>query len=372
MRGIVESAAHLEVDSVGQLLIGRSPQIAALRQEIESAARSEAAVLITGESGVGKESVAHSIHARSPRASMPFEAVNCASLPESQLEAELFGHVEGSFASAYRDKRHKPGKLEAARHGTLFLDEIGRMTLRMQGLLRRFLETNDLRQESGVGADGVGRRVDIRVIAATNLSLRDMIPHGTFREDLYHRLNVVQIAVPPLRERRDDIPVLLAHFLGQFVMANRSPISGLSPEAMQALMEYPWPGNVREVENLVERMVVSVTRSTVDVDDLPSEIRLQGNVALRRKRERRRTIADDLYQRLVEQRESFWATVYPMYMGREITRVHVRDIVGRGLEESRGNYRILARLFNMESRDYKRFLNFLRKHDCQLPFKEYR
>ena len=369
MRDTVENVARAEVEPTGHGLIGRTPQIAALRQEIEGAARSDAAVLITGERGVGKEIVAHSIHASSPRASMPFAPVNCTSLPDSQLESELFGRVEGSFTSAYRDSRGRPGKLEAARHGTAFLDEIGEMTLRVQGLLLRFLETNELRT---VGADGAGRRITVRVIAATDRSLRDMIPQGAFREDLYHRISAVQIVVPPLRERRDDIPVLLEHFLSQFVIANRSPIKGLSPEAMAVVMGYAWPGNVRELENLVERMVVSVTQSTIDVDHLPSEIRLQGALALRPKRERRRTIADDLYQRLVEQGESFWATVYPMYMGREITRVHVRDIVARGLEEARGNYRILARLFNMESRDYKRFLNFLRKHDCQLPFKEYR
>jgi DNA-binding NtrC family response regulator len=367
MKEMVESAARVEVVPNGDVLIGRGPQIAALRQEIEGAARSDAAVLIIGETGVGKEIVAHSIHASSPRASMPFAPVNCACLPDSQLEAELFGRVEGSFRSAYRENRDRPGKLESARNGTVFFAEIGEMTLRLQGLLLRFLETNDLRT---VGA--AGRRIAVRVIAATHRSLRDLVPQGTFREDLYLGLSVVQIVVPPLRERRDDIPVLLEHFLRQFVIANRSPITGLSPEAMAVLMAYAWPGNVRELANMVERLVVSVTQSTIDVDHLPSEIRLQGNVALRPKRERRRTIADDLYERLVEQRESFWATVYPMYMGREITRVHVRDIVGRGLEEARGNYRILARLFNMESRDYKRFLNFLRKHDCQLPFKEYR
>jgi transcriptional regulator with PAS, ATPase and Fis domain len=347
-------------------LIGCSPQIASLKQEIERVARSDAKVLIMGESGVGKEIVAHSIHAYSPRVSMMFAPVNCAGLPETLLESELFGHVKGSFTGAYRDK---PGKLESAHHGTVFLDEIGEMTLRMQGLLLRFLETGELQK---VGADGAGRRVNVRVLAATNRNLRDMIPQGTFREDLYYRLNVIQIVVPPLRDRREDIPLLVQHFLNRFVLANRSPITGVSPDAMQAMMAYSWPGNVRELENLVERMVVSVTRGTIEVDDLPSEIRVQDNVALRPKRERRRTISDDLYKRLVEQRESFWQTVYPMYMEREITRVHVRDIVRRGLEEARGNYRIVARLFNMESRDYKRFLNFLRKHDCQLPFKEYR
>lgn len=365
----MKNVARAVVEPAGHVLIGHAPQIAALRHEIEGAARSDAPVLVTGERGVGKEIVAYSIHASSPRASMLFAPVNCAGLPGSQLEAELFGRVEGSFTSAYRDNRDRPGKLESACHGTVFLDGIGDMPLRVQGLLLRFLETNELRT---VGAEGAGRRTNVRVIAATHRNLYDVSPQGAFRDDLYHRLSTVQIVVPPLRERREDIPVLLEHFLRQLVIANRSPIKGLSPEAMAVVMGYAWPGNVRELESLVERMVVSVTRSTIDVEHLPSEIRLQGAVALRPKRERRRTIADDLYRRLVDQRESFWATVYPMYMGREITRVHVRDIVSRGLEEARGNYRILARLFNMESRDYKRFLNFLRKHDCQLPFKEYR
>jgi DNA-binding NtrC family response regulator len=210
------------------------------------------------------------------------------------------------------------------------------------------------------------------VIGATHRNLREMIAQGAFREDLYYRLNVIQIAVPPLRERRDDIPELVTHFLNKFVAANRSPITGVSPEAMKALVAYSWPGNVRELENLIERMVVAVPHETIDLPDLPSEVRAQDNVAFRPRRERRRTVADDLYTRLTENRESFWTTVYPMYMAREITRAHVRDLVRRGLEEARGNYKIVARLFNMEPREYKRFLNFLRKHDCQLPFKEYR
>jgi DNA-binding NtrC family response regulator len=141
---------------------------------------------------------------------------------------------------------------------------------------------------------------------------------------------------------------------------------------MAAMVEYPWPGNVRELENAVERLVVKARGETASVDDLPLEIRMQRNVSLRPKRERRRTVADDLYKRLVDEQESFWHVVYPMYMQREITRDNVREIVRRGLEEARGNYRIVAKLFNMAPNDYKRFLNFLRKHDCQLPFKEYR
>ncbi|HWI20385.1 MAG TPA: sigma-54 dependent transcriptional regulator [Vicinamibacterales bacterium] len=347
-------------------LIGRSPIMQALQGEIDRVARSDAKVLIHGESGVGKEIVARTIHYSGPRAAMMFAPVNCAGLPETLLESELFGHVKGSFTGAYRDK---PGKLEVAHHGTVFLDEIGEMTLRMQGLLLRFLETGEIQR---VGADGGARHVNVRVIGATHRNLREMITQGTFREDLYYRLNVIQITVPPLRERREDIPELVTHFLNKFVAANHSPITGVSAEAMKSLVAYSWPGNVRELENLIERMVVAVQHEVIELPDLPSEVRAQDNVAFRPRRERRRTVADDLYTRLTEQRESFWATVYPMYMAREITRAHVRDVVRRGLEEARGNYKIVARLFNMESREYKRFLNFLRKHDCQLPFKEYR
>ena len=190
-------------------LIGHSPEILALQEEIERVARSDAKVLITGESGVGKEIVARSIHTLGPRAPMPFAPVNCAGLPETLLESELFGHVKGSFTGAYRDK---PGKLETAHTGTVFLDEVGEMTLRMQGLLLRFLETGELQK---VGADGSGRHVNVRVIAATNRNLRDMISQGQFRDDLFYRLNVIHIVVPPLRDRREDIPVLVEHFLGQ-------------------------------------------------------------------------------------------------------------------------------------------------------------
>ncbi|MEO8680692.1 MAG: sigma-54 dependent transcriptional regulator [Vicinamibacterales bacterium] len=347
-------------------LIGGSSQISALQAEITRVAQSDAKVLITGESGVGKEIVSRSIHVRGPRAAMTFAPVNCAGLPEALLESELFGHVKGSFTGAYRDK---PGKLESAHMGTVFLDEIGEMTLRMQGLLLRFLETGEVQR---VGSDGNARHVNVRVIGATHRNLREMIAQGTFREDLYYRLNVIQIEVPPLRDRREDIPELVSHFLDKFVTANRSPIKGVSPEAMKALVAYSWPGNVRELENLIERMVVAVQHELIEVADLSSEIRAQDNVAFRPRRERRRTVSDDLYDRLTAQRESFWSTVYPMYMAREITRANVRDVVRRGLEDARGNYKIVARIFNMESREYKRFLNFLRKHDCQLPFKEYR
>jgi two-component system response regulator HydG len=349
------------------LLVGTSPLIADLRQEVERVAKSDAKVLITGESGVGKEVVARAVHAEGPRQNHDFVAVNCAGLPETLLESELFGHVKGSFTGAYRDK---PGKLEMAHQGTVFLDEVGEMTLRMQGLLLRFLETGELQK---VGAERTGATVNVRVIAATNRNLRHLIDQGQFREDLFYRLNVIHLRIPPLRDRKTDIPVLIEHFLEKFgEKRSHDRTVAFAPDAMQVLMEYAWPGNVRELENVIERLLVTAPGDVVSARDLPLELQTQRNLSVRPKHERRRTVADDLYKRIVEQRESFWTVVYPLYMQREITRGNMRDLVRKGLEEARGNYKIVARMFNMEPRDYKRFLNFLRKHDCQLPFKEYR
>ena len=347
-------------------IIGTSLPVLDLKAEIERIARSDAKVLVTGESGTGKELVALGIHSASARVDRPFVAVNCAGLPETLLESELFGHVKGSFTGAYRDKQ---GKLELADQGTVFLDEIGEMTLRMQGLLLRFLETGELQK---VGADRAAGVVNVRVIAATNRHLPEMIAQGTFREDLYYRLNVIHLHVPPLRERKEDIPALVEHFLAHFSRQGPYAARAMTPEALAALLEYPWPGNVRELENVLERLVVTGQAETIKVDDLPVEVRTQRSVMIRPKRERRRTVADDLYKRLVEGHESFWTAVYPLYMQREITRGTLRELVSKGLEEARGNYKIVTRMFNMDPRDYKKFLNFLRKHDCQLPFKDYR
>ena len=346
-------------------LVGRSPVMVALQQEIRRVAQSEAKILVTGESGTGKELVAMSIHAQSTRADRPFVTVNCAGLPETLLESELFGHTKGSFTGAYRDK---PGMLEKADEGSIFLDEIGEMSLRMQGMLLRFLETGELQK---VGADRVGRRVDVRVIAATNRSLPEMVAQGLFREDLYYRINVINIHVPPLRERREDIPLLVDHFFENMGRGNGTrPV--VTPEAYVALSEYPWPGNVRELANVIERMLVAGTGAEIGADDVPIEIRTQRSISLRPKRERRRTVADDLLKRMLANKESFWTAVYPLYMQREITRGNLRELISKGLEEAKGNYKIVTKLFNMEPGDYKRFLNFLRKHDCQLPFRDYR
>ena len=365
--------------------IGTSPAITELKEEIARVARCDAKVLITGESGVGKEVVARAIHVASPRANMPFVPVNCAGIPETLLESELFGHVKGSFTGAYRDK---PGKLEMANHGTILLDEIGEMTLRMQGLLLRFLETGEIQK---VGAERVAQVHNVRIIAATNRNLQSLIAQGLFREDLFYRINVIHIVVPPLRERREDIPLLVEHFLKKFTSpgpsangngglghsANgkgnaESTVRAISPEAIGALSQYSWPGNVRQVENIIERLVVTSRREVIQVEDLSADVRAPGTNGVPPRKERRRTVADDLFKKLVDDRESFWTAVYPLYMNREITKHSVRDLVHKGLAEARGNYKIVLKLFNMEATDYKRFLNFLRKHDCQLPFKEYR
>ena len=354
------------LERVESRLVGESPAMTALRREVLRVARSDAKVLVTGESGSGKEVVAESVHAQSLRSSMPFVAVNCAGLPETLLESELFGHVKGSFTGAYRDK---PGKLEMADGGSVFLDEVGEMTLRMQGLLLRFLETGELQK---VGADDGGRRVNVRVIAATNRHLRDMISRGAFREDLFYRLNVIHLTVPPLRERREDIPALIQHFLQRLQRAGATAVTDVAPDAMKALTEYGWPGNVRELQNIVERAVVAVERGTIALRDLSDEIRIPEPALARPRRERRRTIADDLVARMKDGKESFWTVVYPLFMSRDITRNDLREIVKKGLAEAHGHYRVVVRLFNMEPSNYKRFLNFLRKHDCQIPFKEYR
>src|ERR1051325_7298720 len=383
-------------------LIGQSAALRELKEEITRVAHSDAKVLITGESGTGKELVARAIHQQSARRDRAFVPVNCAGLTETLLESELFGYLKGSFTGAYRDR---PGKLEAADKGTILLDEIGEMTPRMQGLLLRFLETGEVQK---VGSDRIDKRVNVRVIAATNRNLAEMVTQGLFREDLFYRINVIHLSVPSLSARREDIPLLVQHFLDRFnarAQANAGKNgngngNGLGhgngngssnghsngngqdagaqrqitvpADVLALLQQYNWPGNIRELENVVERLVVTGRTDVVTINDLPAEIRAHSTLPAKVMRERRKTIADELYRRVVHEGESFWTAVYPLYMQREITKTNVREVVRRGLHDARGNYKIVARIFNLEADDYKRFLNFLRKHDCQLPFKEFR
>jgi transcriptional regulator with PAS, ATPase and Fis domain len=341
-------------------LVVANPQMIALIETATRAAASDGKVLITGESGVGKDLIARHIHERSRRSGRPLVAVNCAAVTESLLESELFGHVKGSFTGAYRDK---PGKLQVAHRGTIFLDEVGEMSLRMQAMLLRFLENGEIQ---AVGSGSASTRVDVRVVAATNRNLPEMIASGQFREDLLYRLRVIHLEVPPLRERREDIPPLIAHFVER---TGRTVT--LTEEAMQLLVRYRWPGNVRELHNIVEQMVWLADSNRVDASRLPAAIRTTAPTAMPA-RERRCQVADELYAAVVSGGYSFWDHIYPLFLARDITRHDMRELVRRGLATTRGNYRALLRLFGLPNEDYKRFLNFLAAHDCRADFREFR
>jgi transcriptional regulator with GAF, ATPase, and Fis domain len=360
-------------------LIGRSPAIQALEAEIDSAARSDAKVLITGETGVGKEVVSRLIHHRSARAAAGLVTLNCAGLPDSLLESELFGHVRGSFTGAYRDK---PGLLEMAPNGTVFLDEVGEMSMRMQVVLLRFLESGEIQR---VGADRSHTRVNVRLVTATNRDLEKEIASGAFREDLYFRLNVIRFSIPPLRERVEDIPLLVKYYSDTFSQTHKVPAMELGDDAMAALMGYRWPGNIRELKNVVERIVLKAGGRQVRAADLPPEILKTaaaavsaGDTAASATGESAEGLAsgtaraDELAGAMIKQGESFWSAVYPIFMSRDLTRTDLRRIIQIGLETTNGNYRLLVQLFNMAPLDYKRFLSFLRKHDCHLPFQRFR
>src|SRR5688500_12744742 len=249
------------------ILLGESPVIDALRADIQSAARTHAKVLITGETGVGKEVVARLIHNQSARSRQPFMAVNCSGIPETLLASELFGHARGSFTGAYRDK---VGLIRQADRGTLFLDELGEMSLGMQATLLRFAETGEIQT---VGADGPGGRADVRLITATNRDLRDQIAAGEFREDLYYRLNVIHIRIPPLRERGRDVVLLFRHFLKKASEAHRLPPPDLTTDAEHLILSYQWPGNVRELRNVTERIALRDSNRPITPADLPAEVR---------------------------------------------------------------------------------------------------
>jgi transcriptional regulator with GAF, ATPase, and Fis domain len=350
-------------------LVGLSPAMRAVDDEIDCAARSDAKVLITGETGVGKEVVARLIHQRSARSSAHLVTLNCAGLPDSLLESELFGHTRGSFTGAYRDK---PGLLETAPNGTVFLDEVGEMSTRMQVVLLRFLESGEIQR---IGADRSHTRVNVRLITATNRDLQAQIASGAFREDLYFRLNVIHIRIPALRERQEDVPALLDYYLQFYSRSHKTAVADISPDAMDVLVGYRWPGNVRELKNVVERMVLKARGTTVQHEDLPPDVLRAGathQVTAASGPSAREALADELTAKMFSQGESFWSAVYPAFMSRDLTRDELRKIVQIGLENTNGNYRLLVQMFNMPQEDYKRFLSFLRKHDCHLPFQRFR
>ncbi|GAB6081817.1 sigma-54 dependent transcriptional regulator [Desulfuromonas carbonis] len=251
-------------------IVGQSQAMHSVMNLIEKVAASEASVLILGESGTGKELVARSIHQKSVRAQGPFIAVNCAAIPRDLVESELFGHIKGSFTGAVKDRA---GKFELARGGTIFLDEIGDLPLELQPKLLRALQE---RVVEPVG--GESHSVDVRVVAATNLDIETAVAKGTFREDLYYRIAVIPVSLPPLRARREDIPALIDHFLEKF---GRGSEVTFTATAMQSLRDYRWPGNVRELENAIEQLLVLAPSNTIEESQLPPRIRQNRGLAAR-------------------------------------------------------------------------------------------
>ncbi len=368
----VHSIAPLSTTGQEHLLLGNSPLIAQLRADVATAARSDAKVLIAGETGVGKEVVAKLIHQGGGRRRNPFVAINCAGLPDSLLESELFGHVRGSFTGAYRDK---PGLATLADRGTLFLDELGEMSARMQGVLLRFVETGEIHR---LGADQIEKRVDVRIIAATNRNLLERIASADFREDLYYRLNVIHITIPPLRERGADILLLFTHYLSHYCRIHGADTPPLGSNVEDLLLGYRWPGNVRELKNVTERIAVRNAGGAIAADALPPEMRLSVSATSRpadgspASLPTHHPIVDTAWEEMVLQGKSFWTVVHPLFIDRELTKTDLREIIRRGLHQTQGSYRKLIELFQLPAADYKRFLAFLYQHDCHLAFHPFR
>ena len=247
-------------------IIGKSPAMRETLSIVDRVSASRSTVLITGESGTGKELVARAIHFSSPRKDEPFVAVNCMAFNAGVLESELFGHEKGSFTGAVAMRR---GRFEQADRGTLFLDEIGELPSDLQVKLLRVLQERVFERVGGTEPV----KVDIRIVAATNKDLAKMVEEGSFREDLFYRLNVVQIHIPPLRERREDIPLLVSHFIAQIASENGIHLKSFTQEAQNYLSGYEWPGNIRQLQNVIERCMVMIPRDVIDVEDLPPEIR---------------------------------------------------------------------------------------------------
>src|SRR6185295_1191 len=301
-------------------IVGRSPAMRTMFQLLETVSASASTILVTGETGTGKEIVARAIHHNSPRRAQRFVALNCGAIPETLLEAELFGHVRGAFTGAIGNR---PGRMEQANKGTLFLDEVGTMSPALQAKLLRVLQEREFER---VG-DSHTVKIDVRVIAATHSDLAKMVGEGTFREDLFYRLNVLPVQLPPLRDRREDIPLLVQHFLQRLAADSGRGAMTVSQEAMRRLMAYRWPGNVRQLENTVERaLAFSQGRTSIDVTDLPVEIQNHTGV--------------------IEGAEA-WLPEDGIDFERYIEGIEL-SLIKRSLERTRGNKRQAARLLNLK------------------------
>jgi len=270
-RALVELSRQLDKRYGFESIIGHSPAMQRIFEMLGRVADTSATILILGESGTGKELVAQAIHRNSPRKNAPFVAVNCAAMSEGLIESELFGHVKGAFTGAVSSNE---GRILYADGGTLFLDEVGDMPLETQAKLLRVLETREVLPVGGNHA----KKVDVRLVAATNRDLREMVAEGKFREDLLFRLQVVTVALPPLRERQGDIPLLIDHFISEFAETHSRPVRGISPEARTLLVRYSWPGNVRELRNAIENMVILARGDVLEVGDVPHHVTGEGLV----------------------------------------------------------------------------------------------
>lgn len=314
----LRSSLELEHNMIGQSVAMRD-----VYRKISKVAGADSTVLIQGESGTGKELAAHAIHANSRRVEKPFIAVNCAALTETLLESELFGHEKGAFTGAIAQKK---GKFEIAQGGTVFLDEIGEMAAPLQARLLRFLQDHKIERVGGTRPIDL----DVRVVAATNRNLDQAIANGTFRPDLYHRLNVVTLTMPALRDRREDIPLLASYFVAKYAKACKRSIAGISPEARTLLQSYDWPGNVRELENAIERAVVMGSTESVLIDDLPERI-------LETARDAKLTSAK--YYDALKQAK--------------------REIILKALEDARGNYTQAAKQLGVHPNNLHRLVRGL-------------
>jgi DNA-binding NtrC family response regulator len=333
-------------------LVGESEAIREVLDTIARVAPTDATVLITGENGTGKELAARLVHGGSPRRGGPFVVVNCPALPGTLLEAELFG-VEKGVATGVEART---GRLELAQGGTLLLDEVGDMDPAAQAKILRFLE------EKAVERVGGRERIelDVRVLASTNHDLNADIEKGAFRRDLYHRLNTVTIHLPSLRDRRDDIPLLVDHFVAAFPGAART----LEAAALDLLAEYDFPGNVRELEHIVERALILARGEVIGPDDLPDEVRTTGGNESAAETAPLHA-ADALLVRILEGGESFWDVVQKPYLRREVSRETARRLVASAYEQAGGSYKEMARLLGVAD-EYRRLLNFLHFHDLRV------
>jgi DNA-binding NtrC family response regulator len=319
-------------------IVGQHPAMQKVVQLIHQVAQTKATVLIQGESGTGKELVARAIHYESDRSSKPFVVINCAAIPANLLESELFGHEKGAFTGAVRTKK---GRLELADKGTLFLDEIGEMPKELQVKILRVIEEQKFQRVGGTE----DIEVDNRIIAASNKDLRQAVEADTFRDDLYYRLKVITIHIPPLRERKEDIPLLVDHFLQKHRGICKKEIRGVSERALQALMEYAWPGNVRELENALLRGMVLCRGDFIDLEDLPEELNKQNLPP----KEYERAVPTDRRELMQLKKQA------QQRIKEEIEKNFIIDALRRG----KGNIQRSAAMVNM---DRRQFQNLIKKY----------